>query len=130
MFTLWEASRMLKQTYLEMVNEMLNKDDIVYQDGKIYHKGKHIGYIEFSFYEDIKALGFGNFEIIDKRKGYGTLVIKDIVRKYKNKYNLIYCFVDKDNIGTIEFYKKVGKVCFDITNDKNQYQVIFWEEEV
>ena len=101
---------------------------IKYIDGKIYYNGEHIGYIEFSFYEDIKALGFGNFEIIDKRKGYGTLVIKDIVRKYKDRYNLIYCFVDKDNIGAIEFYKKVGKVCFD-TNDKDQHQVILYGKQ-
>lgn len=126
MFTLWEAAHMLKQIYLDMVKEAL-EEGFAYTNGKIYYNGEHIGYIEFSFYEDIKALGFGNFEIIDKRKGYGTLVIKDIVRKYKDKYNLIYCFVDKDNIGAIEFYKKVGKVCFDIINDKEQSQVIFWE---
>lgn len=107
----------------------ISEDSVVYQDGKIYYNGEHIGYIEFSFYEDIKALGFGNFKIIDKRKGYGTIVIKDIIHKYKNKYNLIYCFVDKDNIGAIEFYKKVGKVCFDITNDKGQYQVILYGKE-
>lgn len=107
----------------------LHKDSVIYQDGKIYYNGKHIGYIEFSFYEDIKALGFGNFEIIDKRKGYGTLVIKDIIAKYKDKYDLIYCFVDKENIGAIEFYEKVGKVCFDITNDKGQYQVILYGKE-
>jgi hypothetical protein len=26
MFTIWEANRFLKELYLEMVNEMLNKD--------------------------------------------------------------------------------------------------------
>lgn len=107
----------------------LPEDSVVYKDGKIYYNGEHIGYIDFSFYEDIKALGFGNFEIIDKRKGYGTLVIRDIIHKYKDKYNLIYCFVDKENIGAIEFYKKVGKVRIDIVNEKGQYQVILYGKE-
>lgn len=105
------------------------EDSVAYKDGKIYYNGKHIGYIDFSFYDDIKALGFGNFEIIDKRKGYGTIVIKDIITKLKDKYDLIYCFVDKENSGAIEFYKKVGKVCFDIINDKGQYQVILHRKE-
>jgi hypothetical protein len=119
----------VKEKGCEHYQPKLPEDSVVYKGGKIYYNGEHIGYIEFSFYEDIKALGFGNFEIIDKRKGYGTLVIKDIIHKYKDKYNLIYCFVDKNNIGAVEFYKKVGKVCFDITNDKGQYQVILYGKE-
>lgn len=104
--------------------------EVVYENKRIYLNNKLIGYIAFSFYEDIKALGIGDFEIIDKRKGYGSFVVKDIIAKYKNEYDLIYCFVDKDNIGAIEFYKKVGKVCFDKINDKNQYYVILYENKI
>jgi RimJ/RimL family protein N-acetyltransferase len=104
--------------------------EVVYENKRIYLNNKLIGYIDFSFYEDIKALGIGDFEIIDKLKGYGSFVVKDIIAKYKNEYDLIYCFVDKDNIGAIEFYKKVGKVCFDKINAQNQYYVILYDNEV
>lgn len=109
---------------------VLTRDKYEYKDKKIYLNGKYLGSIDFSFYDDIKALGIGNFEIIDKRKGYGSLVIKDIIEKYKDKYDLIYCFVDKENIGAIEFYKTIGKVCFGKINDKNQYYVILYENEI
>ena len=109
---------------------VLTRDKYDYKDKKIYRNGEHIGYIDFSVYRDIRALGIGDFEIIDKRKGYGTAVINDIVDKYKTAYDLIYCFVDKENHGAIEFYKKVGDICFDKINDKGQYQVILYENEI
>lgn len=109
---------------------VLSRDKYEYKDKKIYRNGQHIGYIDFSIYRDIKALGIGDFEIINKRKGYGTAVINDIVDKYKTAYDLIYCFVDKENVGAIEFYSKVGEVCFDKINEKEQYQVILYENEV
>ena len=108
---------------------VLTMDKYEYKEKKIYRNGEHIGYIDFSVYIDIRALGIGDFEIIDKRKGYGTAVINDIVDKYKTAYDLIYCFVDKENHGAIEFYKKVGDICYDKINDKGQYQVILYENE-
>ena len=52
---------------------IVDEGSVVFKDSKIYLNEKHIGNIDFSPYDDIKALGFGNFEIIDKRKGFGTL---------------------------------------------------------
>ena len=107
--------------------QKIDKGSVVFKDSKIYLNEKHIGNIDFSPYDDIKALGFGNFEIIDKRKGFGTFVINELVAQNKNKYDLIYCFVDKENVSAIEFYKRVGKVHFDKINDKNQYYVTIYE---
>ena len=93
---------------------------IKYIDGKIYYNGEHIGYIEFSFYEDIKALGFGNFEIIDKRKGYGTLVIKDISdilpsKKYGAFYSDYYTYIEF----TDDNYTKANYYCSDVNGSSS-----------
>ena len=100
---------------------------------EIYINDKLIGYISFDEYDDVegynKVLGFGNFMILDRDKGYGTKVIKDLVNRYKNEYDLIYCFVDTNNFGAINLYKKLGEVYDeDGPNDNGQYYVTFWDK--
>ena len=79
---------------------------------EIYLDGKHVGYIGFSEYNDgdKKCLGIGNFMIFDRGQGIGTKIIEDVVSKNKKEYDLIYCYVEKDNDGAIRFYKRLGKV--------------------
>ena len=76
-------------------------NDIMNNSKEIYIDGKLVGYISFEEYDDMngydKVLGFGNFMILDRDKGYGTKVIKDLVDRYKNEFDLIYCFVDAKN---------------------------------
>ena len=97
---------------------------------EIYIDNKLVGYISFDEYDDVegynKVLGFGNFMILDRGKGYGTKVLKDLVDRYKNEFDLIYCFVDAENYGAISLYKKLGKVYDeDGPNDNGQYYVTF-----
>ena len=95
--------------------------------------GNKIGEIAFSFYDDINAVGIGNFEISSEHrgKGYGTKVLKFVIDKYKKKFDLIYCFVDADNYGAIKLYKKLGKVFDeDGPNVNNQYYVEFYNNGV
>ena len=95
--------------------------------------GNKIGEIAFSFYDDINAVGIGNFEISAEHrgKGYGTKVLKFVIDKYKKKFDLIYCFVDADNYGAIKLYKKLAKVFDeDGPNVNNQYYVEFYNNGV
>lgn len=102
---------------------------------EIYKDGKLIGYIGLEEYEGQpgddfnRALGIGDFMILERGKGYGTEVIKDLVDSNKDKYDLIYCFVDANNKGAINLYKKLGKVYDEEgPNDNNQYYVTFWDK--
>lgn len=92
-----------------------------------------IGEIAFSFYDDINAVGIGNFEISPEHrgKGYGTKVLEFVIDRYKKEFDLIYCFVDVNNDGAIRLYKKLGKV-FDADgpNVNNQYYVEFYNNGV
>ena len=111
----------------------LTDDQILASNKEIYFNDKLIGYIGFDEYDDIedynKVLGFGNFMILERGKGYGTKVINDIIESNKNEYDLIYCFVDADNSGAINLYKKLGKVYDeDGPNDNGQYYVTFWDK--
>lgn len=69
-----------------------------------------IGKIGLSFYDDIKALGIGSFEIFPeyRRRGHGEAVLRKLVGKYRNKCDLIYCFVDADNAPALALYNKIG----------------------
>ena len=101
---------------------------------EIYKDGKLIGYIGLDEYEGFpdddfdKALGIGDFIILDRNKGYGTEVINDIVKNNKNKYDLIYTYVDCKNTKAINFYKKLGKVYDKIPNANQQYYVVLWKK--
>lgn len=101
---------------------------------EIYKNNKLIGYIGLEEYkgqpdDDFnKALGISDFMTLERGKGYGTEVIKDLVDSNKDKYDLIYCFVDADNKGAINLYKMLGKVYDEEgPNDNNQYYVTFWD---
>ena len=41
-------------------------------------------------------------------KGYGTLMLKDIIKKYKSKRKPLWLWVSKDNRIAIHLYKKLG----------------------
>jgi RimJ/RimL family protein N-acetyltransferase len=109
-------------------------DNGIMDTGKeIYIDDKLVGYISFEDYDDVegynKVLGFGNFMILERGKGYGTQVIQNLVTDLKDEYDLIYCFVDAENSGAINLYKKLGKVYDeDGPNDNGQYYVTFWDK--
>lgn len=94
---------------------------------KIMVNGKEVGKYGLSFYPDIKAVGIGSFEIFPeyRRRGYAGKAIQKIVLKYKDEYDLVYGFVDVDNVPAIALYKKIGKVS-DKANDNNQFYVEFY----
>ena len=80
----------------------------------IKFNGEIIGYIGFSRYniDGKKYLGIGNFMIIPRYQssGHGTKVIKDLIDKYKDTYDEIYCYVEKENKNAIRFYKRIADV--------------------
>lgn len=109
----------------------MSDDDIKNNIKELYIDNKLVGYIGFSIYneEDSKCLGIGNFMIIDRGKGYGTIIINDIIEKYKNDFDLIYCYVNADNEQAIKLYNRLGKVYTEYgTNDDNEYFVTFYDK--
>ena len=100
----------------------LNKSEIKKGMQAIKFDNKVIGYIGFSYYNEKgkKYMGIGNFMIKPEYqgKGHGTNVIADIIEKNKDKYDEIYCYVDKKNTKAISFYKKIGDVR---TNEETKY---------
>lgn len=94
---------------------------------KIINNGKQIGEIKGSIYSEdkIKCIGLGSFEIYPEfqNKGYGTKALKKLISKLKPNYDLIYCFVDKNNDRAIHIYSKLGK----LKDVGNQYMVIFYD---
>lgn len=80
----------------------------------IKFNGEIIGYIGFSHYniDGKKYLGIGNFMIIPRYQssGHGTKVIKDLIDRYKDTYDEIYCYVEKENTKAIQFYKRIADV--------------------
>lgn len=96
----------------------------------VYIGDKHVGYIGLNTHRQGKyeALGIGNFMIFDRGNGYGTIVMKDLIAKNKDKYDLIFCFVEKENKGAIKFYKRLGKVYDeDGPNDNGEYYVTLYD---
>ena len=88
-----------------------------------------IGKIGLSIYKDIKAIGIGSFEIFKKyrRHGYAEKTLRKLIDNYRNKFNLIYCYVDKDNKPAINLYNKIGEVSKKL-NKNNQYIVILYRK--
>ena len=86
-----------------------------------------IGKIGLSIYKDINAIGIGSFEIFKnyRRRVYAEITLKKLIHKCKDKFNLIYCYVDKDNKPAINLYNKIGKVSKKL-NKNNQYLVILY----
>lgn len=121
---------------LKRTNESESNND---QWFDIIVNGNKVGKYGLSFYNDIKAIGIGDLEIYPeyRNKGYGTRTIKDIISKYKNTADLIYCFVDKDNTDAIRLYKRLGTVSdksntsqkvgeYEWRNPNGQYYVEFY----
>lgn len=90
---------------------------------------EYVGKMGLSFYNDIDALGIGSFEIFPeyRNQGYGTKAIKELINKYKDKYKLIYCYVDKTNVDAIRFYKRIGEVITNNDKNNDQHYVILYE---
>ena len=123
---------LFKEYAYDILDGYGNMSDAAIKSGikEIHFEGKLAGYIGFSEYEENgnKCLGLGNFMIIERGKGLGSAVIQDIVEKYKNQYDLIYCFVDAKNEGAIRLYKRLGKVYDeDGPNDNGEYYVTFYD---
>lgn len=102
-----------KRNFREVFKEDPTESSINYMQ-MIKYKGSLVGYIGFSRYKEGKKkyLGIGNFMILKKyqRNGMGSKVISDIIDRYKDNYDEIYCYVDKDNKKAIKFYKNIGHV--------------------
>ena len=113
-----------------------NKDSITEKETKstkvIYYNNEIIGYVAFSRYKDgnERYLGLGNFMIIPKyqRSGHGANVVKYIIDKYKDTYDLIYCWVDRSNTNAVNFYKKIAKVNMNTQSNPDQYYVEFYRK--
>ena len=102
-----------KRNFREVFKEDPTESSINYMQ-MIKYKGSLVGYIGFSRYKEGKKkyLGIGNFMILKKyqRNGMGSKVISDIINRYKDNYDEIYCYVDKDNKKAIKFYENIGHV--------------------
>ena len=112
-----KPSKFREETFCEyMANVVVCRDEksgfykIDARDNVVADCGNPIGKIGLSFYDDIKALGIGSFEIFPeyRRRGHGEAVLRKLVSKYRNKCDLIYCFVDADNVPALALYNKIG----------------------
>lgn len=86
--------------------------------------GKKVGEIKATIYG--KQIGLGSFEIYPqyRNKGYGTKALKRLINELKKDYDLIYCFIDKDNDVALHIYKKLGEV----RDVGEQYQAVFYDK--
>ena len=89
---------------------------------------REVGKYGLSFYDDIRAVGIGSFEIYPEYRnhGYGTNTLKKIISRYSGRYDLIYCFVDAGNEGAIRLYRKLGAEISERPNAAGQYMVVFY----
>ena len=96
---------------------------------KIEYDNEIIGYIGFSYYNENnkKYLGIGNFMVLPKYQnmGHGSKIIFDIIGRNKNKYDEIYCFVEKNNNKAMSLYKKIGQVSSKPNDDGYYYVVLY-----
>ena len=117
-----------KRDFREVFKEDPTESSINYMQ-MIKYKGSLVGYIGFSRYKEGKKkyLGIGNFMILKKyqRGGMGSKVIYDIIDRYKDNYDEIYCYVDKDNTNAIAFYKKIAKVNTDNLTRYGYYVTLY-----
>lgn len=117
-----------KRDFREVFKEDPTESSINYMQ-MIKYKGSLVGYIGFSRYKEGKKkyLGIGNFMILKKyqRGGMGSKVIYDIIDRYKDNYDEIYCYVDKDNANAIAFYKKIAKVNTDNLTRYGYYVTLY-----
>lgn len=117
-----------KRNFREVFKEDPTESSINYMQ-MIKYKGDLVGYIGFSRFKEGKKkyLGIGNFMILKRyqRSGMGSKVISDIIDRYKDNYDEIYCYVDKDNTNAIAFYKKIAKVNTDNLTKYGYYVTLY-----
>lgn len=117
-----------KRNFREVFKEDPTESSVNYMQ-MIKYKGDLVGYVGFSRYKEGKKkyLGIGNFMILKRyqRSGMGSKVISDIIDRYKDNYNEIYCYVDKDNTNAITFYKKIAKVNTDNLTKYGYYVTLY-----
>ena len=117
-----------KRDFREVFKEDPTESSINYMQ-MIKYKGSLVGYIGFSRYKEGKKkyLGIGNFMIIKRYQHNAALdcVISDIIDRYKDNYDEIYCYVDKDNTSAIAFYKKIAKVNTDNLTKYGYYVTLY-----
>lgn len=117
-----------KRNFREVFKEDPTESSVNYMQ-MIKYKGDLVGYIGFSRYKEGKKkyLGIGNFMILKRyqRSGMGSKVISDIIDRYKDNYDEIYCYVDKDNTNAIAFYKKIAKVNTDNLTKYGYYVTLY-----
>ena len=117
-----------KRNFREVFKEDPTESSINYMQ-MIKYKGDLVGYIGFSRFKEGKKkyLGIGNFMILKRyqRSGMGSKVISDIIDRYKDNYDEIYCYVDKDNTNAIAFYKKIAKVNTDNLTRYGYYVTLY-----
>lgn len=117
-----------KRDFREVFKEDPTESSINYMQ-MIKYKGSLVGYIGFSRYKEGKKkyLGIGNFMILKRyqHSGIGSKVISDIIDRYKDNYDEIYCYVDKDNTSAIAFYKKIAKVNTDNLTKYGYYVTLY-----
>lgn len=102
----------------ELLNDDTRNKEIIDKCNikKIYFRNKFIGYIGLTSYhsnkDNMNYLRIRNFMILPEyqKMGHGTNIINDIVEKNKEKYNEIFCWVEKDNAEAIKFYQKIADV--------------------
>lgn len=117
-----------KRNFREVFKEDPTESSVNYMQ-MIKYKGDLVGYIGFSRYKEGKKkyLGIGNFMILKRyqHSGMGSKVISDIIDRYKDNYDEIYCYVDKDNTNAIAFYKKIAKVNTDNLTKYGYYVTLY-----
>ena len=117
-----------KRNFREVFKEDPTESSINYMQ-IIKYKGDLVGYIGFSRFKESKKkyLGIGNFMILKRyqRSGMGSKVISDIIDRYKDNYDEIYCYVDKNNTNAIAFYKKIAKVNTDNLTKYGYYVTLY-----
>lgn len=69
---------------------------------------RHLGKCEVDLYDDkIEIWGVRVYEEF-QRKGYATIMLKRIIKKYKNDKIPLLLYVHKENIIAIHLYEKLG----------------------
>jgi len=120
----------------EILNDenIMDEKDIRKYIKKIYFKNTFIGYIGLTNCDGKKTskkyLGVRSFMILPEyqRMGHGANIINDIVGRNKTKYDEIFCWVEKNNIGAINFYQKIGDVWLDKLFKNRLYYVVLYKK--
>lgn len=93
--------------------------------------GKTVGGFGLSWYADIRATGLGSFELYTEYRhfGLGFRVLGFLVSALQGKSNLLYCYVEPNNLPAIHLYGRIGKVFFDRRNRDGLLYVELFNKE-